>query len=103
MRKLLVSAIALSIVLSAGCNSAKSPHVVGNNVAAAQQKAVIEVATSERDVAADIGKSANDRKAARATCSALARDTQKACEAKVDADYGAATANAKTAEAPAHQ
>ncbi len=99
MRKLLTSALALSIVLAAGCNNAKSPNAVVNDVSAAQQRAATELATREKDAAPEISKPAGDRKAARATCAALARDTQKACEAKVDADYGAPTANAKTTEA----
>ena len=101
MRQLLTSVIALSIVLCAGCNNSKSTDAVVNDAAAAQQKAATEVASSEKDAAKEIDKTAGDRTVARATCSALARDTQKACEDHVDADYGAATANAKTAEAPA--
>jgi len=122
MRVLLTSAIALMIVVGAGCDRPKSPDAVAKDVAAAQQKASTEVANSEKDASKDIGKAADkvddkltdlnntaakdaeniaiakadgDRKVALAKCDALPGDAQKRCKESVDADYYAAKANAK--------
>jgi hypothetical protein len=125
MRTLLTSAIAATVILMAGCNNAKSPDAVANNVATAEQKASTEVANSEKDASKDLSKAADkvddkltdlnntaakdatsiaiakadgDRKVALAKCAALAGDAQKMCKDQADADYNAAKANAKAAE-----
>jgi hypothetical protein len=124
MRTLVISAIAVTILLMTGCNKAKSPDAVANDVAAAEQKASAEVATSEKDASKDLGKAADkvddklvdlnnaaakdaynlavakadgDRKVALANCSALSGDAQKACKDQASADYDAVKANAKAA------
>jgi hypothetical protein len=124
MRTLLISAIAMSIVLIAGCNKPKSPDAVAKDVAAAEQKASTEVANSEKYASKDLGKAAEkvddtlvdfnnaaakdaynlalakadgDRKVALANCSAASGDAQKACKSQADADYHAAVADAKAA------
>jgi len=115
---------AVTIALLAGCNSAKSPDAVANDVAAAQQKASAEVASTEKDASKDVGSAADkvdskltdlnntaakdaykitlaqadgDRKVALAKCDAMSGDAQKNCKQQADADYDAAKANAKAA------
>jgi hypothetical protein len=124
MRTLLTSAIALTILMAAGCDSAKSPETVSKDVAAAQQKAATELANSEKAAEKDLNKAADkvddkltafnnaaaqdaynlvvakadgDRKVALANCLALGGDAQKACKDQAEADYTAAKANAKAA------
>jgi hypothetical protein len=125
MRILLTSVIAMSVLMAAGCNNAKSPETVANNVASAEQKASTEVANSEKDANKDISKAADkvddklndlnntaakesydvtlakadgERKIALAKCTALSGDAQKSCKDLADADYNAVKANAKAAE-----
>ena len=125
MRTLLTSAIAATVFLVAGCNNAKSPEAVANNVATAEQKASTEVAKSEKDASKDIGKAAENvddkltdlnsaaakdassiaiakadgaLKVALAKCAAVSGDVQRLCKDQADADYNAAKANAKAAE-----
>jgi hypothetical protein len=124
MRTLLASAIAVAVLVAAGCDSAKSPETVSKDVAAAEQKAANEVANSEKAAEKDLGKAADkvddkliafnnaaakdaynlavaqadgDRKVALANCLALGGDAQKSCKDQAEADYGAAKANAKAA------
>jgi hypothetical protein len=124
MRSLLASAIAMLVLVAAGCDSAKSPDTVAKDVAAAEQKAATELANSEKAAEKDLSKAADqvddkllafnnaaakdaynlavakadgDRKVALANCLALAGDAQKACKDQAEADYGAAKANAKAA------
>jgi hypothetical protein len=124
MRTLLTSAIAVTILMAAGCDSAKSPETVSKDVAAAQQKAATEIANSEKAAEKDLNKAADkvddklvafnnaaaqdaynlviakadgDKKVALANCLALGGDAQKACKDQAEADYTAAKANAKAA------
>jgi hypothetical protein len=124
MRTLLTSAIALTILMAAGCDSAKSPDTVNKDVAAAVQKATAEVANSEKAAEKDLNKAAEkvdeklvafnnaaaqdaynlavakadgDKKVALANCLSLGGDAQKVCKDQAEADYGAAKANAKAA------
>jgi hypothetical protein len=124
MRTLLTSAIALTILMAAGCDSAKSPDTVNKDVAAAVQKATTEVANSEKAAEKDLNKAAEkvdeklvafnnaaaqdaynlavakadgDKKVALANCLSLGGDAQKVCKDQAEADYGAAKANAKAA------
>jgi len=125
MRKIMTPAIALMIAFAAGCNNAKSPDAVANDVAKAEQKASAELATSENSAAKDMGKAADkvddkmvdlnnaaakdaynivvaqadgDRKVALAKCAALSGDAQKNCKDQADAAYNAAKAGAKSAQ-----
>jgi hypothetical protein len=122
MRTLLTSAIAIAVLLTAGCDSAKSPRTVAKDVAKAEQKAAAELANNENAAEIDLNKAAGkvddkltdfnnaaakdaynlavakadgDRKVAMANCLALGGDAQKACKKQAEADYGAAKANAK--------
>ena len=111
-------------MLSAGCDSAKSPETVNKDVAAAEQKAATEVANSEKAAEKDLNKAAEnvddkliafnnaaakdaynlavakadgDRKVALANCLSVSGDAQKNCKDQAEADYAAAKANAKAA------
>jgi hypothetical protein len=123
MQKLFVSMVALAAVaMASGCNNAKSPDAVANDVAAAQAKRASEVADAKQDAAKDTNKAeakvddrANDlnnasakgaydvamaqadgdHKVAIQKCEAVAGDAQKACKDQVDAKYDLAKANAK--------
>jgi hypothetical protein len=124
MRRFVMSTVAVSVVLMAGCNNAKSPDAVAKDVATAEQKAAAEVSKSEQKASNDLGKAADrvddkvvafnntaakdaydlavakadgDRKVALANCSALGSDSQKRCKDQADADYTAVKANAKAA------
>jgi hypothetical protein len=124
MRMVLTSAMAIAVLIIAGCDSAKSPDTVSKDVAAAQQKAAAEVANSEKAAEKDLNKAADkvddtlvnfnnaaakdaynlavakadgDRKVALANCLALGGDAQKTCKDQAEADYGAAKANARAA------
>jgi hypothetical protein len=124
MRMVLTSAMAIAVLIIAGCDSAKSPDTVTKDVAAAQQKAAAEVANSEKAAEKDLNKAADkvddtlvnfnnaaardaynlavakadgDRKVALANCLALGGDAQKTCKDQAEADYGAAKANARAA------
>jgi len=130
MRILLASAIALTVVMAAGCEKPKSPDAVARDVAAAEQKASTEVANSEKEASKDIGNAADkvgdkltdlnnvaakdaekvavaeaegDRKVALAKCSALAGGAQKKGKDEADAEYTAAKANAKADAVSAKQ
>jgi hypothetical protein len=125
VRTLTITAIALTIVITAGCNNSKSPDAVANDVAKAEQKAATEVANRENDASKDIAnqsdkvgdkvadlnnaaakdaysiavaKADGDRKVALAKCDALSGDAQKGCKDQANADYDAVKANAKAAE-----
>jgi hypothetical protein len=125
MRNVLICSIAMTIALAAGCNNAKSPDAVANNVATAEQKAATEVQNSENAAAKDMGKAADkvddkmadlnntaakdaydvvvaqadgNRKVALAQCSALGGEAQKNCKDQAESDYKAAKAGAKSAE-----
>jgi hypothetical protein len=124
MRMVLTSAMAMAVLIIAGCDSAKSPDTVAKDVAAAQQKATAELTNSEKAAEKDLTKAADkvddtlvnlnnaaakdaynvavakadgDRKVALANCLALGGDAQKTCKQQAEADYGAAKANAKAA------
>jgi hypothetical protein len=130
MRTLSISAIALAMICAAGCNNAKSPDTVAKDVATAEQKASNEVARSENSAEKDIAKDADkvadkmtdlnnaagkdayniavakadgDHSIALAQCNAQSGDAQKMCKQQADADYDAAKANAKAAEAATKQ
>jgi hypothetical protein len=123
MQKLLVSMVALfAVAMVGGCNNAKSPDAVANDVAAAQAKRASEVADAKQDAAKDANKAetqvddktndlnnANakgaydvamaqadgDHKVASQRCDAMSGDAQKACKNQADAKYDLAKANAK--------
>jgi hypothetical protein len=123
MQKLLISALAvLAVAAASGCNQAKSPDAVANDVAAAQAKRATQVADAKQEAAKDENKAeakvedktndlnkANaqgaydvamsqadgDHKVAIQKCEARSGDAQKACKDQADAKYDLAKANAK--------
>jgi hypothetical protein len=123
MQKLLVSMVALVAVgMASGCNNAKSPDAVANDVAAAQAKRASEVADAKQDAAKDanqaeakvddktnalnianakgaydvaMAQADGDHKVALQKCEAASGDAQKACKDQADAKYDLAKANAK--------
>jgi hypothetical protein len=124
MRMLLISAIAASVLVMAGCDNAKSPETVAKDVAAAEKKAATEVANSEKDAVKDLNKAADkvddtlvnfnnaaakdaynltvakadgDLKIALANCLSQSGDAQKTCKDLAQADYAAVKANARAA------
>jgi hypothetical protein len=124
MRTLLSAAIAASFLIAAGCNNAKSPDAVSNDVAKAEQKGAAEVAKSEDNAAKNLDSAAgkvDDKlvdfsnqaakdaynvtvakadaqlKVALARCEGMSGDAQKSCKDQAQAEYDAAKANAKAA------
>ncbi len=123
MQKLVLSFVALLAVAAAsGCNNAKSPDAVANDVSAAQAKRASEVANAKQDAAKDANKAEakvddkttdlnnvnakgsydvamaqadGDHKVALQKCDGLSGDPQKACKDQADAKYDLAKANAK--------
>jgi hypothetical protein len=123
MQKLFVSMVALfAVAMVSGCNNAKSPDAVANDVAAAQAKRATDVADAKQDAAKDTDKAEakiddktndlnntnakgaydiamaqadGDHSVAAQKCDALSGDAQKACKDQADAKYDLAKANAK--------
>jgi hypothetical protein len=123
MQKLLVSMVALlAVAMASGCNNAKSPDSVSNDVASAQAKRASEVADAKQDAAKDANKAEakvddktndldntnakgaydvamaqadGDHKVAIQKCEAASGDAQKACKDQANARYDLAKANAK--------
>ena len=123
MQKIMLSFVALLAVAAAsGCNNAKSPDAVANDVSAAQAKRASEVANAKQDAAKDANKAEakvddkttdlnnvnakgsydvamaqadGDHKVALQKCDSLSGDPQKACKDQADAKYDLAKANAK--------
>ncbi|MDP9091070.1 MAG: hypothetical protein M3O26_20335 [Pseudomonadota bacterium] len=123
MQKQIVLMVALfGVAVVSGCNNAKSPDAVANDVASAQQKKASEVADAKKDAAKEMNKAeakvddktndvntANakgaydvamaqadgDHKVAIQKCEAMSGNPQKACKDQADAKYDLAKANAK--------
>ena len=104
MQRLLIpfaGAIAMGLC---GCNNAKSPDAVANDVAKTEQKAEAKVDDKLKDLnnkdakgVYDVTLTAaeGDHKAALEQCNALSGAAQKDCKDKADADYDLAKARAK--------
>ncbi|MGO9948674.1 MAG: hypothetical protein ACLPWG_17695 [Steroidobacteraceae bacterium] len=131
MKLKIVTAIGLiTLAAVAGCNNAKSPDTVANDVAAAQQAAAKKVTEARREASNDDAKATdkvNDKsqdlnnveakgaydvamakaegahKVALEKCNILSGDAQRKCKELADADYDAAKANSKAAEVAAKQ
>ena len=123
MQKQIVLMVALfGVAIVSGCNNAKSPDAVANDVASAQQKKAAEVADAKKDAAKEATKAESkvddktndlntanakgaydvamaqadgDHKVALQKCEAISGDAQKACKDQADAKYDLAKANAK--------
>jgi hypothetical protein len=118
------TSLVIFAVLS-GCNHAKSPNTVANDVAAAEQAADKRVADARVEAAKDDAKATDHVKdkshdlhnaettgaydvamakaegaheVALAKCKMLSGDAQSKCKDMADADYAAAKANSKATE-----
>jgi hypothetical protein len=123
--KLVTALSVLTVAVLAGCNNAKSPGAVTNDVAAAQQKAAENVADVRKDASKDnvsatdkvddkskdlnnveakgthdvaLARAEGSHKVALEKCNAVSGDAQSKCKDMADADYNAAKANAKASE-----
>jgi hypothetical protein len=121
-RFLLVATGMVLLAMASGCNNAKTPDAVANDVASAQNKAASDVADARKDAAKDsaseqakvddstqkldatnekgaydvaIAKADGNKKIAEEQCNALSGDAQKACKDQADAKHDLAVANAK--------
>ena len=123
MQKLIISITAIAAVAAvAGCNNAKSPSAVADDVAAAQAKASSEVANAKLDAAKDsntaegkveekttdlndvsakgesdvaMAKADGDLKVMTEKCNIMSGTLQQACKDKAQAAYDMAKANVK--------
>jgi hypothetical protein len=100
----------VAVLTIAACHGAKSPDALQTDIADAHQSAVQEVAKAEqtehKDLTTDAYKVAvaqadGDHKIAIQRCDALQGHEQKQCKDQADADYEAATANAKASRVAA--
>jgi hypothetical protein len=121
-----ISAVMLATL--SGCNNAKSPATVANDVAAAQQAANKQVAVARVEAAKDeaqaadkvnagnhelrnaeatgaydvaMAKAEGAHKIALENCNAESGDSQSKCRDVADADFAAAKANSKLTEVSA--
>jgi hypothetical protein len=128
--KLIAALSVLTVAVLAGCNNAKSPAAVANDVAAAQKKAAENVADVRKDASKDnasatdkvddkskdlnnveakgaydvaLARDEGNHKVALEKCNAVRGDAQSKCKDMADADYNAAKANAKASEVSTKQ
>jgi hypothetical protein len=120
--KLVAALSVLTVAVLAGCNNAKSPGAVANDVAAAQQKAAENVTDDRNDASKDnvsatdkvddkskdlnnveakgaydvaLARAEGNHKVALEKCNAVSGDAQSKCKDMAASDYDAAKANAK--------
>ncbi len=125
MRKSIFAVALMGVALMSGCNNAKSPDSVANDVAIAQHKEALAVADARIDAAKRVdsgaekvdekagdlnnaqakgayrvalAKAEGDRQINLAKCDALAGNDQNRCKDRAHADYEAAKANAMAIE-----
>ena len=106
MQRLLIPFAGAIAIALCGCNNAKSPDAVANDVAKTEQKAEAKVDDKLKDLnnkdakgTYDVAMTAaeGDHKVALEQCNALSGATQKDCKDKADADYDLVKARAKAA------
>lgn len=124
-KSVLAMAGILACAMLGGCDQAKSPNTVANDVSNAQQKAAINVADAQKDASKEVATAAvkaddkakdlnnaevkgaydvamvkadGNHKIALEKCQALAGDAQRKCKDLADADYEAAKANLKATQ-----
>jgi hypothetical protein len=129
-RKFITALSVLTVAVLAGCNSAKSPDAVANDVAAAQQKAAENVAEVRKDVSKDnasatgkvddktnalnnvqangaydvaLARAEGNHNVALEKCNAVSGVAQTKCKDMADADYNVAEASAKASEVSTKQ
>jgi hypothetical protein len=123
--KLLTAISIAALPFLAGCNNAKPPATVANDVATAQESAAVKVTEARKDASTEDAKAAdkvNDKlddlrnteakgayevalakaegahKVALEKCEAKSGDAQKKCKDRADSDFAAAKANSKASE-----
>ena len=128
--KLLTAISIAALAPLAGCNNAKPPAAVANDVAAAQEAAAVHVTEARKDASTEVAGAAdkvNDKiddlrsteakgayevalakaegahKVALQKCESKSGDAQKKCKDLADSDFAAAKANSKSAELAAKQ
>jgi hypothetical protein len=128
--KLITAFSVLTVAVLAGCNNAKSPDAVANNVAAEQQKAAKNVADVRNDASKDsasatdkvddkskdlnnveamgaydvaLARAGGNHKVSLEKCNAVSGDAQSKCKDMADADYNAAKADAKALQVSTKQ
>jgi hypothetical protein len=129
-RKLITALSVFTVAVLAGCNSAKSPDAVANDVAAAQQKAAENVAEVRKDVSKDnasatdkvddktnalnnvqangaydvaLARAEGNHNVALEKCNAVSGVVRTKCKDMADAEYSVAEASAKASEVSAKQ
>jgi hypothetical protein len=104
MQRLLIPFMGAIAIALCGCNNAKSPDAIANDVAKTEQKADAKVddklkslnntdAKGTYDVAMTAAE--GDHNVALEQCNALSGAAQKDCKDKADADYDLVKARAK--------
>jgi hypothetical protein len=104
MQRLLIPIVGAIAIALCGCNNAKSPDAIANDVAKTEQKADAKVddqlknlnnkdAKGVYDVAMTAAE--GDHNVALEQCNALSGAAQKDCKDKADADYDLVKARAK--------
>jgi hypothetical protein len=115
----------LTVAVLAGCNHAKSPDIVANNIAATQQKADENIANVQQDASKNkvgaidkvddkrkdlnnveakgtydvaLARAGGNHDVALAKCNAVSGDVQSKCKDMAAADYDATKADAKALE-----
>src|ERR1700693_298572 len=128
--KLITVLSVLTVAVLAGCNDAKSPDAVTNDVAAEQQKAAKNLADVRKDASKDnasatdkvddkskdlnnveatgaydvaLARAEGNDKVAREKCTARCGYARSKCKDMADSDYNAAKANAKALEVSTKQ
>jgi hypothetical protein len=128
--KLITVLSVLTVAVMAGCNNAKSPAAVANDVAAEQQKTAKNVADIRKDASRDnasaidkvddkskvlnnveasgaydvaLARTEGNHKVTLEKCNAVSGDAQSKCKDMADAGYNAAKANAKASEVTTKQ
>jgi len=128
--KLLTAISIVALTPLAGCNNAKPPATVANDVAAAQEAAAVHVTEARKDASIEdasaaakvndkiedlrsteakgaydvaLAKAEGTHKVALEKCESKSGDAQKKCKDLADSDFAAAKANAKSAELAARQ
>ena len=104
MQRLLIPFVGAISIALCGCNNAKSPDTIANDVAKTEQKADAKVEDKLKDLnnkdakgVYDVTMTAaeGDHNVALEQCNALSGAAQKDCKDKADADYDLVKARAK--------
>jgi hypothetical protein len=103
MRTITVSAISVAIILMAGCDKAKSPDAVAQDVAVDDKLVDLNNVAANDAYKLASAKADGDLKVALANCSAVGGDAQKTCKDQAESDYKSALAAAKTDSQAAKQ